>query len=92
MILCTLKNMALHIRSDKTDHLARRVSSLTGETLTEAVTTALEQRLKRLERQKTNRIDMAKVRKILDEIHALPILDNRTAEEILGYDENGLPT
>lgn len=38
------------------------------------------------------KIDRDAVNKILEKIDALPVLDNRTPEEIIGYDENGLPT
>jgi len=39
--------MALSIKTDEADRLARRLSKLTGETLTEAVTKALRERLER---------------------------------------------
>jgi hypothetical protein len=35
---------------------------------------------------------MEKIHALLREVDALPRLDNRTADEIIGYDENGLPT
>jgi len=39
--------MALSIKTDEADRLARRLSKLTGESLTEAVTKALRERLDR---------------------------------------------
>jgi antitoxin VapB len=39
--------MALSIKTDEADRLARRLSKLTGESLTEAVTVALRERLER---------------------------------------------
>ena len=39
--------MALSIKTEEADRLARRLSKLTGETLTEAVTKALRERLDR---------------------------------------------
>jgi antitoxin VapB len=41
--------MSLNIKNPKAHALAQRLASLTGETLTEAVTTALSERLARLE-------------------------------------------
>lgn len=35
---------------------------------------------------------LAKLREVARRFDALPILDNRKPDEILGYDENGLPT
>jgi antitoxin VapB len=39
--------MALSIKTDRADRLARELSRLTGETMTEAVTKALAERLER---------------------------------------------
>ena len=84
--------MALNIKDDQTDHLAREVARQTGETLTEAIRTSLAERLQRLSGR--NRAPLLKERlyEILHRIDKLPRLDDRTDDEILGYDENGLPT
>ena len=36
-------------------------------------------------------VDMNKIREILARIDALPVRDPRPADEILGYDEHGVP-
>lgn len=84
--------MTLHIKDPKADKLARELAKVTGETLTEAVTNALEERLAR-----TRRLDEASIqrrivrmREIAHEIAQLPVLDDRPADEILGYNEDGL--
>jgi antitoxin VapB len=80
--------MALSIKSDEADILAREVASLTGESLTEAVTEALRLRLRALRRGSVKTRLMA----IAAEGHALPRLDTRPEEEILGFDsEPSLP-
>ena len=83
--------MALNIRNRRTEELATTLAKLTGETKTEAVTKALQDRLERIGRQRTGR----KLADELDEIAlhcaSLPVLDGRAADEILGYDERGLP-
>jgi antitoxin VapB len=80
--------MALSIKDPETDRLARQVSEQTGETITQAVATALQERLDRLK-------DMRSLAEDLNEIAlrcaALPVYDVRTPDEIIGYDENGLP-
>ncbi len=75
------------------DSLARQVARLTGETLTVAVRTSLAERLGR------ERLRRGRPANLADELEAiarrgdaLPILDDRSAEEILGYDEHGLPS
>jgi antitoxin VapB len=83
--------MALSLKDPETDSLARQVASLTGETLTEAVRGALrlrDEQLKRGERP----WDDAAIDAIIERFNALPVLDTRTPDEILGYDENGLPS
>jgi antitoxin VapB len=87
-----LDSMALSLKDAETDRLAREVASLTGESLTEAVRRALAERLAR-ERRK--RGEVAGLASRLDALAlegaALPDLDRRGADEIIGYDEHGLP-
>jgi antitoxin VapB len=83
--------MPLNIRNKQAEELAGALAKLTGETKTEAVTQALRERLQRVRRARAKR----RLAEDLDEIalhcSALPLRDRRTAEEIIGYDENGLP-
>ena len=37
------------------------------------------------------KFDEAKVRAIIERVSALPILDSRSADEIIGYNEFGVP-
>jgi len=84
--------MALSIKHPEADRLARELSAATGETLTEAVMNALRERL---EHQRGKRPAPRSTQQILDEarqrLARLPVRDRRSAEEILGYDEHGLP-
>ena len=85
--------MALSFKDQETDRLARQVASLTGESLTEAVRGALRLRL-RTEQLKHGRApwDDTAIDAIIARSGALPVLDDRTEDEILGYDDNGLPS
>jgi antitoxin VapB len=85
--------MALSLKDKETDSLARQVASLTGETLTEAIRVSLAERLarERLKRGKSASV-MDELDEIVRRFDALPVLDPRSADEILGYDENGLPS
>lgn len=83
--------MALSIKDPKADRLARELAHETGETLTEAVTMAIEERLLRQRGRRTPRRLRAELMSISERCAALPDLDRRTADEILGYDEHGLP-
>jgi antitoxin VapB len=84
--------MVLIIKDPETDRLARRLARLTGESITESVKLALSQRLEREERRQGKRIDRAKVAAIVAGIRALPVADARSADELIGYDDFGLPT
>jgi antitoxin VapB len=83
--------MALNIRNSETEKLAEMVARLTGETKTEAVTQALRDRLARLRRERTKRRLADELDEIARHCSRLPVLDSRPVDEILGYDENGLP-
>jgi antitoxin VapB len=79
--------MALSIKSERADRLARELAELTGESITEAVIASLERRL--AEERRTRRRRSAD--DLIERFQALPVLDSRTAEEIIGYDDHGLP-
>jgi antitoxin VapB len=83
--------MALSIKSMETERLAREIAAKTGESLTGAIQKALEERLERLKHQRRSQLLAGQLADILHRVDQLPILDARTAEEILGYDEHGLP-
>lgn len=83
--------MALNIRNAETEKLADTLAKLTGETKTEAVTQALRDRLARLRRERTRRRLADELDEIALHCSRLPVLDPRTPEEILGYDDHGLP-
>ncbi len=83
--------MALSIKSIETEELAREVAAKTGESLTGAIQKALEERLKRIRRNQQSRALGLQLDAILRRVDEMPDLDSRTADEIIGYDENGLP-
>jgi antitoxin VapB len=93
----------LNIKDAKTTAMVRELAELTGETQTEAVRKAVEQRLHRekserdehdLQRNAQKRLEFekawAEIRRIQDEVRALRLADNMLTDDDL-YDENGLP-
>jgi len=83
--------MALNIRNPETERLAADLAKLTGKTKTQAVTDALRDRLERLRRQRAGRRLADELDEIARHCAGLPVADRRITEEILGYDEHGLP-
>jgi antitoxin VapB len=83
--------MAINIKDSETDSLAREVAKRAGETITDAIRKALQERLQRLAGRSAAPTKRDKLYEILNRVDALPRLDSRTDDEILGYDENGIP-
>lgn len=83
--------MALNIRNPETERLADELAKLAGETKTEAVTKALRDRLARVRRERSRRPLAEELDRIAMHCASLPVLDSRTDDEILGYDDSGLP-
>lgn len=78
--------MPLNIKSDAVDILARKLAAHTGESITKAVETALAERLERVERRGRS---LEALRELQAFATSLPVLDQRSDDEILGYDELG---
>jgi antitoxin VapB len=83
--------MGISIKNDRTERLARELATETGESLTTAITRALEERLARVEGRRSPATRLQLARNVLRRMDALPVLDDRAADDILGYDEYGLP-
>jgi antitoxin VapB len=108
--------MALKIEHPGAEELANELAKRTGESVDDAVTIAIRERLDR-KREPSRRADGTvidpvveeirermlrqplpdpqrvhdAIREIQERIARLPVLDSRTPDEILGYDEFGLP-
>ncbi len=82
--------MALNIKNPRTEELAHLISRETGESLTQAVTVALEERLERLRGTRRGPDLVDEIMQISQRCSSLPVLDSRSSEEILEYDERGV--
>jgi antitoxin VapB len=84
--------MALNIKSREAHRLAKELASIRGSSLTEAVTSALGESL-RAEQDPADSIEalLAEVRQVQALVAELPDRDSRPADEILAYDELGMP-
>jgi len=84
--------VALNIKDAATERSVRELAALTGETVTAAVRKAAEERLERVRRDHGRRCLADEILEISRRCAALPDLDTRTPDEIIGYDEQGLPS
>lgn len=82
--------MALNIKDEATDRLARELAALTGQPITAAVRDAIEAQLEVVRRRRriTGDPDLLG---IIARGRARTTVDSRSEEQILGYDEDGLP-
>jgi antitoxin VapB len=81
--------MALSIKKPETEALARELAEATNDTLTGAITRALREAVLRLRGRRTVPSVREAIREIARRCAALPDLDRRSPDEILGYDEKG---
>lgn len=83
--------MALFINNPDTERLARELARVTGQSITQAVNEALRDRLVRETGRGRDPALREDIRRIQEEVALLPVSDNRTPDELIGYDEHGLP-
>ena len=84
--------MPISIKNDQTEQLARKLAELTGETITEALRVSVEERYARLRRARSRR-------SLADDLNAIalrcakrPVVSQLSDDEILGYDDSGIPS
>ena len=78
--------------SRTTIRVANRLARLTGESLTKAVKRAIEDRLAQVERSRAGGRIADELDHIALHCASLPRRDRRSADQVIGYDERGLPT
>ncbi len=83
--------MAISIRNQNAEQLAREVASVTGESITQAIIHALKERLERLRGRRTAPDALSDIMAISKRCSELPEIDPRSGDEILGYNKDGAP-
>ena len=83
--------MALSIKDPATERLARDLARQTGENITTATRRALEERLHRVSGRPRQKLLLDSLAEIRCRWAAMPQIDKRSADEIIDYDDNGLP-
>lgn len=83
--------MALNIKDAETDRLARELAGETGESITVATRRAIEERLVRVRARKSLHGSDEGLDEFIRRGRQRAVLDDRPADDILGYDKHGLP-
>lgn len=85
--------MALSIKNRELEEVSRELARITGKPITEALLVGAKRELERQKqiRSFVHKDDVwAEIRKIQEAVAALPTLDERSDDEILGYNEKGV--
>jgi antitoxin VapB len=84
--------MALNIKNPDVDRLARELAALTGQNITDALLDALQEKVLKERERRGRKHVMKDILRIRERFNQLPTLDQRSEDEILGYDDKGLPS
>ncbi len=84
--------MPISIKNDVTEQLARKLAALTGETLTDAIRGAVAEKYERLRQARSGRSLADDLNEIALRSAKRPDVSRLTDDEILGYDERGIPS
>jgi antitoxin VapB len=86
--------MALSIKNREVEALARELARLTRKPITEAVRDSLKRDVERAKIVAGARPQEGLAERLMEigrRCAALPVVDDRSADEILGYGDDGLP-
>jgi antitoxin VapB len=85
--------MGILIKRPETEDKIRELADRTGETMTDAVDRAVDERLAKVgARKRTGRVDWARLETLVSKVRTTPpINEHLTDDEIVGYDEAGVP-
>ncbi len=81
--------MPISIKNTHAERLAREVAKKTGESMTQAIIKALEERFERLTGRSTIPDVASEIMRVSERCASLPDIDKRSADEILGYGADG---
>lgn len=83
--------MALNIKSPDVSRMARELADRTGESITQAVATAVRERLEHVRRHDpiSKAADKAAMADLWRRAHDVVRIDDTPDDEVLGYNEHG---
>ena len=84
--------MPISIKNEETELLARKLAQATGQSLTEAIRDAVAEKYERLQLTRGRRSLVDELNEIALRCASRPVISDLSEDEILGYDEFGIPT
>jgi antitoxin VapB len=85
----SVEAMGISIKNPEAERKLRRVARLLGKSLTATVIELVDGKLREIDAKKDRERIHRAVDRIVRRVKALPVLDNRTPDEILGYNDKG---
>lgn len=83
--------MAFHVSSKRVDEHVRRLAELTGQSITDAIDSAVVEKLGRLEPRRPDPNYVRDLMRMADDIGKNLRPGLKSTDDLVGYDENGLP-
>jgi antitoxin VapB len=83
--------MAFHVSSEQVDQNVRALARVTGQSITEAINDAVLEKLRRVEPRRPDPKYVEDLLALSERIGKMLRPDSRTPDELVGYDEDGLP-
>lgn len=85
--------MGILIKRSETEDKIRELAERTGETITDAVDRAVDERLAKLGlRKRAGRVDWERLDALVSKVRTTPAVNEHlTDDEIVGYDGSGVP-
>lgn len=85
--------MGILIKRAETEEKIRELAERTGETITDAVDRAVHERLAKVAlRERPGRVDWQRLERLVSKVKSSPPMNEHlTDDEIVGYDESGVP-
>ena len=82
-------SISLNIKNPEVHEAASRLAKMNGVTITTAVLEALRAELSRQTRRRKGANEVERMREFTRRVSAMPVLDPRSDDEILGYGPEG---
>jgi antitoxin VapB len=83
------QSVSLNIKNPEVYRAASRLAKINGVTITAAVLDAVRAELTRQERRQRGGNEVQRMREFTRRVSAMPLLDARSDDEILGYGPDG---
>lgn len=85
--------MAINIKSPDAEKLVRELAELTGESITDTIQHAVRERLTRERLRKLGSVERSwtRLQRIQERIASISPVSERVLEDVVGYDEHGVP-